>query len=153
MPAPGTAYGLIPAYRNRYVFSLSGLGIGRFNSFAVSIHSSITISPFANACLYVFPSAAQPGNSGTSAMYARSSSLQYRIISYFHLLRMRTDLLILNKPLLRPTLVVGGPELGVHLEVLELPFPTLLHVLLRVASSAPHGLVAFGEGAGLKQIP
>jgi hypothetical protein len=65
----------------------------------------------------------------------------------------KTGLLILNKPLLRPTLVVGGPELGVHLKILELPFPTLLHVLLRVASSAPHGLVAFGEGASLKQIP
>lgn len=56
----GTAY----AYNSRPL----GSGIGRFSSFAVSIHSWITTSTLAKACRYDGPSAAQPGNSGTSAI-------------------------------------------------------------------------------------
>src|SRR3989442_12149208 len=53
-----------------------GLGIGRPNSLAVSIHSLITTSTLLSAACRVGPSAAQPGNSGTSAMNASSSALQ-----------------------------------------------------------------------------
>src|SRR5882724_2937633 len=53
-----------------------GLGIGRPNSLAVSIHSLMTTSTFLSAACRVGPSAAQPGNSGTSAMNASSSALQ-----------------------------------------------------------------------------
>ena len=41
----------------------------------------------------------------------------------------KVDLLILHKPLLRPALVVWGPELRVHLKVLELPFAIELDIL------------------------
>ena len=57
-----------------------GSGIGRPNSMAVSIHSWMTISAFANASCRVWPSAAQPANSRTSAMNASSSALQCRMI-------------------------------------------------------------------------
>jgi len=60
-----------------------GSGIGRPNSLAVSIHSWITISAFASASCRTGPSAAHPGNSGTSAMNASSSAFQYKMISYF----------------------------------------------------------------------
>jgi hypothetical protein len=42
----------------------------------------MTTSALANASWYVAPSAAQPGSSGTSAMKAWSSLLQYKTISY-----------------------------------------------------------------------
>src|SRR5215207_377316 len=92
-------------------------------------------------------------------MYAQSSSLQYRIISYFYLLRIplrripRRVSLILHKPLFRPALVVRSPELGVHFEILELPLTVDLDVLFRVFGCAPHGLVVLSEGAGLEQVP
>ena len=47
-----------------------GVGIGRPSSLAVSIHSRITTSALARASWYVGPSAAQPDNSGISAMNA-----------------------------------------------------------------------------------
>jgi hypothetical protein len=56
--------GMAYAYNSRPF----GSGIGRFSSFAVSIHSWMTASTLAKACRYVGPSAAQPGNSGTSAI-------------------------------------------------------------------------------------
>src|ERR1017187_10076124 len=59
-----------------------GAGMSRPSSRAVSSHSVITVSAFASASCRVVPSAAQPGNSGTSAINAWSSSLQYRMISY-----------------------------------------------------------------------
>src|ERR1017187_1902476 len=60
-----------------------GSGTGRPSSRAVSSHWEMTLSAFASAACLVRPSAAQPGNSGTSAINASSSSLQYSIISYF----------------------------------------------------------------------
>src|ERR1019366_693057 len=56
--------------------------MSRPSSRAVSSHSVITVSAFASASCRVVPSAAQPGSSGTSAINAWSSSLQYRMISY-----------------------------------------------------------------------
>src|ERR1017187_6359407 len=49
---------------------------------AVTSHSVITVSAFARASCRVEPSAAQPGSSGTAAINAWSSSLQYRMIAY-----------------------------------------------------------------------
>ena len=53
-----------------------GSGMGRPSSRAVSNHSAITVSALARASCRVTPSAAQPANSGTSAMNASSSLLQ-----------------------------------------------------------------------------
>ena len=53
-----------------------GRAIGRPSSWAVSSHSAITSSTLARASCRVAPSAAQPANSGTSAMNASSSPLQ-----------------------------------------------------------------------------
>src|SRR5690349_12116862 len=53
-----------------------GCGIVRPSDFAVAIHSSMIASTFLRAACRVGPSAAQPGNSGTSATNAWSSSLQ-----------------------------------------------------------------------------
>ena len=47
-----------------------GSGIGRPSSLAVSIHFRMMVSTLASASWYVAPSAAQPANSGTSAMKA-----------------------------------------------------------------------------------
>src|SRR5262245_18931241 len=62
------------------------LGAGTFRpiSVAVEIHSCITISTLASASPYVATSAAHPGSSGTSAMNASSSELQYMMISYLY---------------------------------------------------------------------
>ena len=54
--------------------------MGRPSSLAVSIHSSITTSTFLSAASRVGPSEAQPGNSGTSAIKALSSSLASRVL-------------------------------------------------------------------------
>src|SRR2546421_7661457 len=53
-----------------------GSGMGRPNPFAVSSHSLMTISTLLRAACRVGPSAAHPGNSGTSAMNDSSSWLQ-----------------------------------------------------------------------------
>jgi hypothetical protein len=60
-----------------------GSGIVRPSSRAVSSHSAIVTSTLASASWRVAPSAAQPANSGASAINASSSLLQYRMISYF----------------------------------------------------------------------
>ncbi len=64
-----------------------GLGIVRPSSRAVSIHSSMITSAFFNASSCVAPSTMHPGSSGTSARNAASSSLQYKMISYFVFIR------------------------------------------------------------------
>jgi hypothetical protein len=59
-----------------------GSGTRSPNSVAVSTHSPIASFTAARASCCVAPCAMQPGNSGTSARYASSSLLQYRMISY-----------------------------------------------------------------------
>lgn len=59
-----------------------GSGMRSPNSVAVSIHSPIASFTAARALCCVGPCAIQPDSSGTSARYASSSLLQYRMISY-----------------------------------------------------------------------
>lgn len=79
-----------------------GPGTGRPSSRAVSSHSAITTSAFASPSRLVGPSAAQSGHSGTSAIKAPSSALQYRTTSIF---------VIAPLPLVDTTLGLAGTVL------------------------------------------
>ena len=59
-----------------------GCGTGSPNSLAVSIQRPMAALTLASASSWVGPCAAHPGNSGTSATYVWSSSLQKIMISY-----------------------------------------------------------------------
>jgi hypothetical protein len=83
----GRAYrlgaGLCPAEDQASINRLPfGSGTRSPNSVAVSTHSPIASFTAMRASCCVGPCAMQPGNSGTSARYASSSLLQYKMISY-----------------------------------------------------------------------